>query len=104
MSKDWNLFGLSDLGVLRFRGPDAVKFLQGQLSNDVDKLSAEQSQVAGYHNPQGRAIALVRLVQWGPEDILAVLPRELAATVAGRLTKFVLRAKVKITEESAGWR
>jgi folate-binding Fe-S cluster repair protein YgfZ len=31
MSKDWNLFDLSDWGVLRFRGPDAVKFLQGDL-------------------------------------------------------------------------
>ena len=65
MSKDWNLFGLSDFGVLRFRGTDAVKFLQGQLSQDVETLSAERSLVAGYHNPQGRAIALVRLVQWG---------------------------------------
>jgi folate-binding protein YgfZ len=104
MSKEWNLFGLSDFGVLRFRGPDGVKFLQGQLSQDVEKLSAERSLVAGYHNPQGRAIALVRLVQWGPEDLLAVMPRELTATVASRLMKFVLRAKVKITEESSAWR
>lgn len=104
MSKDWNLFGLGDLGVLRFRGPDAVKFLQGQLSNDVDKLSAERSQLAGYHNPQGRVIALIRLVQWAADDVLAILPRELIATVTSRLTKFVLRAKVKITDESLGWR
>lgn len=104
MSKDWNLFGLDDLGVLRLRGPDAVKFLQGQLSNDVEKLSAERSQLAGYHNPQGRVIALVRLVQWSADDILAILPRELIATVASRLTKFVLRAKVKISDDSSGWR
>src|SRR5271168_3925331 len=104
MSKDWNLFDLSDWGVLRFRGPDAVKFLQGQLSNDVEKLSAERSQLAGYHNPQGRVIALVRLVQGSADDILAILPRELIATVASRLTKFVLRAKVKISDESSGWR
>ena len=104
MSKEWNLIGLDDLGVLRFRGAEAQKFLQGQVSNDVDKLSAERSQLAGYHNPQGRVIALVRLVQQGPEDVLAVLPRELAATVASRLTKFVLRAKVKITDESDSWR
>ena len=104
MSKDWNLYGLSDLGVLRARGPEAVKFLQGQLSQDMEKVTAERSALAGYHNPQGRAIALIRLVQWGPEDILAVLPRELTGTVASRLTKFVLRAKVKITEESAAWR
>ena len=43
MSTDWNLIELGDLGVLRFRGADAVKFLQGQVSNDVERLSAERS-------------------------------------------------------------
>ena len=104
MSTDWNLIELGDLGVLRFRGADAVKFLQGQVSNDVERLSAERSQLAGYHNPQGRAIALLRLVQLAPDDVLAILPRELIGTVAARLVKFVLRAKVKIADESAEWR
>jgi folate-binding protein YgfZ len=97
------VIALEDLGVLRARGADAVKFLQGQLSNDVARLSAQQSLLAGYHNPQGRAIALLRLVQWEPDDILAVVPRELAAVVAARLAKFVLRAKAKITDESTAW-
>jgi folate-binding protein YgfZ len=98
-----------ELGIVRVRGVDAVRFLQGQLSNDVARLSAGQSILAGYHNPQGRTIALLRLVQWdvdgaAPGDILAVVPRELAGVVASRLGKFVLRAKVKIADESAGWR
>ena len=104
MSTDWNLIELGDLGVLRFRGADAVRFLQGQVSNDTERLTVERSQLAGYHNPQGRTIALLRLVQLEPDDVLAVLPRELIATVAGRLGKFVLRAKVKIADDSAGWR
>jgi folate-binding protein YgfZ len=159
MSTDWNLIELGDLGVLRFRGVDAVRFLQGQVSNDVERLSAERSLLAGYHNPQGRAIALLRLVQLAPDDdravterdrarpsgdraasegipsggqrgnpqrgasegipsgepagvsgeipsgdVLAILPRELIGTVAARLVKFVLRAKVKIADESAKWR
>jgi len=95
---------LDDTGIVRVRGPDAVKFLQGQLSNDVAKLGAQQSILAGYHNPQGRVIALLRLVQWDADDVLAVLPRELAAIVATRLAKYVLRAKVKIADESAAWR
>ena len=104
MSTNWNLISLGDLGVLRFRGADAVRFLQGQVSNDVERLSGERSQLAGYHNPQGRTIALLRLVQLAPDDVVAVLPRELIATVAGRLGKFVLRAKVKIADDSAQWR
>jgi folate-binding protein YgfZ len=86
------------------RGADAVKFLQGQLSNDVARLSAQHSLLAGYHNPQGRTIALIRLVQWDADDILAVVPRELATVVASRLSKFVLRAKVKVVDETAAWR
>ena len=85
MGTDWNLIDLTDLGVLRFRGTEAVKFLQGQVSNDLEKLSPEQSQLAGYHNPQGRAIALLRLVQLAPDDVLALLPRELTSPVATRL-------------------
>jgi tRNA-modifying protein YgfZ len=98
------VIGLEDLGIVRIRGVDAVKFLQGQLSNDVARLSGERSLLAGYHNPQGRAIALVRLVQWDTDDILAVVPRELAGVVVTRLSKYILRAKVKVADESAAWR
>ena len=94
---------LPDLGVLRLQGPDAARFLQGQLSSDVMRLPGRPGQLAGYHNPQGRAIALLRLVQVAPDDILAVLPRELAAAVASRLSRFVLRAKVRISDASAEW-
>jgi tRNA-modifying protein YgfZ len=101
---DWNLIELGDFGVLRVRGPDTVRFLQGQVSNDVERLTPERSQLAGYHNPQGRTIALLRLVQLAPDDVLAILPRELTSPVASRLGKFILRAKVKIADESANWR
>jgi tRNA-modifying protein YgfZ len=105
MHKDFELTMISELtGVVRLRGPDTVKFLQGQLSNDVERLSAERSVFAGYHNPQGRTIALLRLLRWDADDILAVLPRELAPVVSTRLSKYVLRAKVKITDESQSWK
>jgi len=94
---------LSELGVLRARGADARSFLQGQLSNDLTRLGAGQSLLAGYHNPQGRVIALMRLAQLADDDLMAVLPRELIAPVAQRLTKFVLRSKVKLTDDSQAW-
>ena len=50
---------LADLGVLGVGGADAVAFLQGQLSSDVTQLASEGSQLCGYHNPQGRAIAVL---------------------------------------------
>ena len=95
---------LDDLGALRIAGADAARFLQGQLSSDLGRVSAERSVLGGLHNPQGRTIALLRIVQLAPNDLLTVLPRELAASVASRLSKYVLRAKVKVTDESQSWR
>jgi tRNA-modifying protein YgfZ len=103
MYSDCNTVSLGSLGVLRARGTDVVPFLQGQLSNDMTRLAADHSLLAGYHNPQGRVIALLRLVQLAADDVLAVLPRELLAPVAQRLAKFILRAKVKLADESPQW-
>jgi tRNA-modifying protein YgfZ len=96
--------GLEDFGVVRIVGTDATRFLQGQLSNDLGRVSAQRSVLAGFHNPQGRTIALLRIVQLEPNDYLALLPRELAPTVADRLAKYVLRAKVEVSDESPSWR
>jgi len=92
---------LDDLGTLRFRGADAKTFLQGQLSNDVSALSAAQLLRAGMHNPQGRTLALLGLVAADGGDILALLPQELLAITATQLRRYVLRARVTISDDSA---
>jgi folate-binding protein YgfZ len=103
MSSEWNSVSLDSLGVLRVRGADVVSFLQGQLSNDIALLGPGRSLLAGYHNPQGRVIALLRLLQLAPDDLLAILPRELIGVVVQRLGKFVLRAKVRLADDTAAW-
>lgn len=100
----WTLVPLESLGALRLRGRDALAFLQGQLSVDVTRLSPGHSLLAGYHNPQGRVLALLRLVALTSDEVLAILPRELTAAVATRLRAFILRSKVVLEEDSAGWR
>ncbi len=86
------------LGVLAFRGVEAARFLQGQLSADVEKLAIGASSLAGLHNPQGRVIAILALLRTAPDEVLAVLPRQLCGTVEQRLRKYILRAKVKIED------
>src|SRR5215469_9331756 len=68
MRSECGRVSLDALGVLRARGPDALSFLQGQLSNDLTRLAADRSLLAGYHNPQGRVIALLRVLQLAPGD------------------------------------
>jgi folate-binding protein YgfZ len=97
---------LEDYGVLRFSGADVVKFLQGQLSNDVTTLAGATLTGgtllrAGLHNPQGRTLALLGLAAEEQGDVLALLPLELVAAVAAHLRRYLLRAKVAITEASS---
>jgi len=103
MYDDCSSVSLNELGVLRVTGADGLAFLQGQLSNDMQLLRAARGLLAGYHNPQGRVIALLRLAQLASGDIVAVLPRELLTGVMQRLRKFILRSKVHLADDSAQW-
>ena len=51
------------LGVLRIGGADASRFLQGQLTNDVQMLADGRTQLTALNTPQGRVIAILRLHQ-----------------------------------------
>jgi tRNA-modifying protein YgfZ len=88
---------LTTLSVLRFTGPDAAAFLQGQVSNDTRRLADGAPLLAAYSSAQGRVLAVLHLLPHS-SGVLAILPRELAAPTLERLRKFVLRAKVKIED------
>lgn len=88
------------LAVVRCAGPDTDSFLQGQLTSDLGRLDGA-TQLAACATPQGRVIAILH-VRRRDDGIYLLLPAALAATVADRLRKFVLRAKVRI-EALDGW-
>jgi len=94
---------ISGLGLLQLRGPDSVRFLQGQLSADCRALSADRLLLAGLHTREGRVIAVLRLAAPDADTVLAILPRELVDTVCERLRKFVLRAKTQLTNATDHW-
>jgi folate-binding protein YgfZ len=89
------------LGVMQLKGPDSVKFLQGQVSADIARLAAGQSTLAGFHNREGRAIALLRVAAVDADELLAVLPRELIGDTVAKLGKFVFRAKTRLLDVSS---
>ena len=91
----------AELGLLQFRGSEVQKFLQGQLSNDVSLLAPDRVLLAGLHNPQGRVLALLRLVAPAADQVFALLPAELAEPTLTTLRRFVLRAKLAISHEPA---
>jgi folate-binding protein YgfZ len=94
------LADLSDLALIRISGEDARDFLHSQFSNDVRKLDGTQAQLNGYCSPKGRLLATFLLWRYG-DDYLLQLPAELRESIQKRLTMFVLRSKVKLTDASA---
>jgi folate-binding protein YgfZ len=83
------------LGVLCVTGPDALGFLQGQLTSDVRLLADGRTQLAALNTPQGRVVALARLRLVG-DTVYALLPAELLEPVRTLLSRFVLRSRVQL--------
>lgn len=86
--------------LLAIQGEDAREFLQGQLTNDVNQLSPQTSQLSGFCTPKGRLIANFRLIQNG-ETIFAIIPQDLFDTTLQQLQHYVVRAQVVMGDASA---
>jgi len=90
---------LSQFGLLRISGEDAQTFLQSLLSNNIGEVNGRRAQLSSLNDAKGRMLA--SLFIWRDvNDYLLQLPRELCEPVRKRLSMYVLRAKVKITDAS----
>jgi folate-binding protein YgfZ len=88
---------LSHNALLSISGDDAAAFLHAQFTNDVQSLAVGASQWNGWCSPKGRLLATFLLVRRA-EGFLMLLPADIAAAIAKRLTMFVLRSKVVIRD------
>ncbi len=52
---------LKDYALISVSGPDALKFLQGQLTCDMQNIIETRHQLGAYCNLKGRVIALFRI-------------------------------------------
>jgi len=93
------LCDLSHYGLIAAYGADALKFLQNQLSNDVDEVDLEHSQISALCTPKGRMLSSFRLFK-REETYYLILPYELLETTLNRLRMFVMRSKVTLEDAS----
>ncbi len=93
---------LSHQGLIGFSGEDAQTFLQSQLSCDVNEVHTHQAQYGSYCTAKGRTLASFLL--WQKDDyFLMSLPASLCPSILKRLTLFVLRTKVQLSDCSDQW-
>ena len=90
---------LSHFGLIQVEGEDAETFLQGQMTNDMRKVTAGHSNLSGWCTPKGRMMASFRVFRLGDAYLLQT-PVENLEGVIKRLAMYVLRAKVKVSDAS----
>ena len=91
---------LPHLGLIRAAGEQAAQFLQGQLTQDVVLMKPGAARLAGYCNPQGRLLASFIVCKPSPQEFWLVCSRDLLARTLKKLSLFVLRAKLTLTDAS----
>ena len=86
---------VTEYGLMRVSGKDAVTFLHGQFTNAVTGL-ADEVRNAGYCTPKGRLLATFRVWMDG-DDVMMLVPKAVAPAFFKRLRMYVLRADVTFT-------
>ena len=94
---------LPHLAVIQAQGEDAANFLHNQLTNDVLLLPVGQSRLAAFCSAKGRIQASFVVIKTAPDTVLLVMNLDLLAQTLKRLSMFVLRAKVKLSDATSQW-
>ncbi|MDR3442984.1 MAG: folate-binding protein YgfZ [Legionella sp.] len=89
------LFDLSHFGVLDVQGANALEFLQGQLTCDVQSVSDIQIVQGAQCNLKGRILALMDVLLWNGAKL--VLPQDLLEATINSLNKTAMLSRVALT-------
>ena len=94
---------LSHLGVIRALGPEALKFLHGQLTNDMLGLERTHARLAGFCSAKGRLQASFTVWTGAVDEVLMACSASLLPATLKRLSMFVLRSRCKLSDGSEAW-
>lgn len=93
------LCNLNEFGLIKASGEDALSFLHGQFTNDLNLVNPSFSQLSSYCNPKGRILAIFRIFK-NQDDFYLVLRKDVLEAVLKKLTMFKLMAKVELSDVS----
>jgi folate-binding protein YgfZ len=86
------------LSIILVKGADSKKFLQGQLTNDINQLDGQNFQLTAHLNNKGRILASFIITKPAENTYYLITPSEIVANILPRLKMFVLRAQVTIDQ------
>ncbi|MCB2101336.1 MAG: folate-binding protein YgfZ [Rhodobacterales bacterium] len=97
------LIPLTGRGLLAVAGEDARPFLQGLISNDVNKVAPDRAVWSAFLTPQGKYLHDFFIAQVG-DTLYLDMAADRLADLKKRLGLYRLRSKVTIEDASAAFR
>jgi tRNA-modifying protein YgfZ len=88
--------------VLRVAGPEAIAYMQGQLSQDIDAVAVGSSARSFVLQPTGKVDAWVRVTRIAADEVVVDVDEGHGDALAIRLRRFLLRTKADI--DALDWR
>lgn len=96
------LTDLNNFDLLAVTGDEAAKFLQGQLTCDITKVTPTQSVRGAYCDINGRVIADMRVLASG-SSFLLLTTRGMGYALKKTLEKYIVFSKAAIKLETSSW-
>lgn len=89
--------------MVAVQGPDAATFLQSLISQDLDGLAVGEARPSLLLQPQGKLLAMFRVVRTGADEYLLDTEAEIAPALAAGLARFRIRVAVEITDRTGDY-
>lgn len=96
------LYPLTDRAVIRLTGTDRTKYLQSQVTCDLEQLQPGDASLGGHCDSKGRLWANFWLANLS-EQLIMVLNQSLVERQLPELKKFAVFAQTEVEEVSADW-
>ena len=93
------LVKLPQTRLLLVKGPDAIKFLQGQVTCDLRDLATPITCLGAQCNPKGRILLSFRALQINPETIALRIPANMMENAKSSLGKYIVFSKAKLHDD-----
>ncbi|MDX8392356.1 MAG: folate-binding protein [Mariprofundaceae bacterium] len=82
--------------VIKASGEGVRDYLQGQITQDMSRLSAEQGIHACLLTPQGKAVCELYIIEGAGNELVILTPRFIAEQTVARLRRFALGYSLRI--------
>lgn len=88
---------ITDQCLVQIKGPDTRRFLQGQVTCDIQALTPQHSLPGAVCDPKGRAYGVFQLLALGDDEVLMQLPLGIVDQVMAQLQKYLAFFKAEMT-------